>query len=144
MVLRWGQFNKASHILGLNHKFIFVCCSLKHCYPVVELKMWIIVNLAALFKRLYVREFRSRYRFYLVVKVKFVLHFYQLKTDIEWGSEFGHVRIPNGQKNLVSKWSGFQMGSEIQTNGCRSVKNHLKSGQKCPEFKSLCFQMVLT
>ena len=33
---------------------------------------------------------------------------------------------------------------EIRTSGCHFVKNHLKSGQKCPDFKWSGFLMVGT
>ena len=36
------------------------------------------------------------------------------------------------------------MGFEIQTNGRHLVKNHLKSGQKCPDFEWSGFHMVGT
>ena len=34
------------------------------------------------------------------------------------------------------------MGSEIRTNGCHFVKNHLKSGHTHPDFEWSGFQMV--
>ena len=53
------------------------------------------------------------------------------------------------QRRFGYKWSGFWIGSEIRKpnhwksrkNGCHFVKNHLKSGRKCPDFKWSGFQM---
>ena len=47
-------------------------------------------------------------------------------------------RISDGIWNLDAQPFG------IQTNGCHFVKYHLKSGQKCPDFKWSSIQMVRT
>ena len=55
-----------------------------------------------------------------------------------------------GSENRTSldfKWSkiGWVANGqpfEIRTNGCHFIQNHLKFGQKCPDFEWSSFQMV--
>ena len=56
------------------------------------------------------------------------------------------------KKRLGCKWSGFRMVSEIRKPnhlksgqiGCHFVENHMKSGEKCPDFEWSSFLMVRT
>ena len=59
------------------------------------------------------------------------------------------IQLRMVKKKLVYKWLRFLMGFEIRhgkpnhlKSGCHFVKKHLKSGEKCPNFEWLCFQMV--
>ena len=79
-------------------------------------------------------------------KLKKIIQYYSgdLKSGLGW--------IPNGQKKVDLQivrisdgiWNPESQPVEFQTNGRHYIKNHLKSGQKCPDFDLSGFQMVGT
>ena len=50
-----------------------------------------------------------------------------------WNPDLSVFRMV--EKRLGCKWSGFQMASEIRSNGRHFAKSQLKSGQKCTDFE---------
>ena len=74
------------------------------------------------------------------------------KSNYRVDLKFGLVWILNGLKEIglqkVQILNGIRNPEaqplEIHTNGHHFVKNHLKSGQNCPDFEWTSFQMVET